>query len=466
MSSVFEPGDEYDPTDDGLWAHGEPAEEKGLAVVEAQARDLADRNIEVGFTAAQKELIKAINPEATTAQLQVFMYQAARTGLDPIAKQIYLVTRDGKMAIQTGIDGFRLVGHRTGQIAGVDEPVFTEDERGNLVKASVTIWKIAADGQRYPYTAVAYWDEYAPPNLDAPSAFMWKKMRHTMLGKCAEALAWRKACPAELSGVYTDDEMGQADFTTLGRRAETPVVTSEYNCPKCLEHGKVVKVIDNRKAAAESTKEKKPPSWKCSAQSKCGDGKGKWGWGSWDPHEFDERETGGTTIEVTTYPSAEPSRAELEEAWDAADPNRPFTPDDQAAPPTQPTLPTASVAAVVERLSVSGDEAKRKEAEFIKGLDATEVDRFSQLMALIQVAPTSGSNDALRARMESICRLMFEEGIWPEDALARMLTTWPRVPSWEALARSGKQAVIAFTTALVDKAQKDVKNALDKEPTR
>lgn len=151
------------------------------------------------------DLVKRqIAPDATNDELKMFLYHCQKTRLDPLARQIYFQKRAGKMTILTGIDGYRLSADRTGLYAGSDDPVFDDEDRPG--KATVTVYKIVA-GVRCPFTATARWDQYFPGEKQG---FMWNKMPHLMLSKCAEALALRKAFPQELSGMYVQEEMDQA----------------------------------------------------------------------------------------------------------------------------------------------------------------------------------------------------------------------------------------------------------------
>jgi len=160
-------------------------------------------------------LIKSqIAPKATNDELKLFIYQAQRTGLDPLARQIYAIKRKAKddsgnwvdkMTIQTSIDGFRVIAERSGDYAGQDEPVFTEQD-GKVISCKVTVYRWRNDQRYAAAVGVAYYSEYVPKE---GQDIMWKKMPHTMLAKVAEALALRKAYPQDLSGLYTGDEMAQ-----------------------------------------------------------------------------------------------------------------------------------------------------------------------------------------------------------------------------------------------------------------
>lgn len=185
------------------------------AIVQTQGTAIATpHNLEL--TRDQIELAKrTVAVGATDDEFAMFLYQAKRTGLDPLSRQIHFVKRQGKGTIQTGIDGYRLIADRTGLYAGSDDYRFDEglssyehgeSDRGFPKTATVTVYKIVG-GQRAPFVATARWDEYYPGDKQG---FMWRKMPYLMLGKCAEALALRKAFPAELSGVYTNEEMEQA----------------------------------------------------------------------------------------------------------------------------------------------------------------------------------------------------------------------------------------------------------------
>lgn len=131
--------------------------------------------------------------------------------LNPLVNQIHFVKRNTKagavISVQVGIDGLRLAAQRAGGYAGSDDGIFEFNDKKQIVKATVTVYKMV-EGQRCPFTASADWDEYCP---SAPLDAMWKKMPKTMLAKCAEAKALRKAFPAELSALQTDEEMAQAD---------------------------------------------------------------------------------------------------------------------------------------------------------------------------------------------------------------------------------------------------------------
>lgn len=129
--------------------------------------------------------------------------------LSPFLNQVHFVKRklkDGTsvISVQIGIDGFRLHAQRAGGYAGSDDPIFEYDKEDYIVKATVTVFKVVS-GVRCPFTASARWDEYYPGA--GPNSHMWDKMPHNQLAKCAEALALRKAFPAELSSVYAEEEM-------------------------------------------------------------------------------------------------------------------------------------------------------------------------------------------------------------------------------------------------------------------
>ncbi len=164
-----------------------------------------------GFNREQIDLIKStVAVDTTDNELKLFLYACKHTGLDPLVRQIYAIKRkDGdtkKMTIQTSIDGYRLIADRTGKYAGNDDAVFEyADERNpsRPTKATSTVYKVVG-GQRIAFTASARWSEYCPGGTQA---FMWNSKPHVMLSKCSEALALRKAFPAELSGLHIEDEM-------------------------------------------------------------------------------------------------------------------------------------------------------------------------------------------------------------------------------------------------------------------
>jgi len=192
--------------------------------------------------------------------VEQFLSLARRSGLDPLARQIYCIGRLSRghveWAIQTGIDGFRLVAERSGKYDGQDGAEWLA-ANGEWVDAFVPslhgAHPLAARVRVYrndwprPAVGVAEWGAYAQTKRDGSLVEMWEKQGAGQLAKCAEALAIRKAFPQDLSGLYTADEL-----------REEPVVINERprrdwaaEIQACATHEEIEDLIDSADDAGE-----------------------------------------------------------------------------------------------------------------------------------------------------------------------------------------------------------------------
>lgn len=205
------------------------------ALSDQASTELAITGSQTTFTDNQVALLRQVGIEdATDADLDLFFHVCRRTGLDPFARQIYMIGRDTKVSvrvqlpngnsrveeqrvtkftIQTGIDGYRLIGSRAAraaqQLVSHDEPQWVGKDgvwRDFWTKADGTPvaakYTIRVDGA--PFTATCMFEEYAQYSSKGELTAMWKKMPANQVAKCAEAQAWRKAYPADFSGIVLE----------------------------------------------------------------------------------------------------------------------------------------------------------------------------------------------------------------------------------------------------------------------
>lgn len=174
------------------------------------------------ITEAQVNLIKnTIAHGASDDELKLFFFECRRRGVHPLDRLIHFVKRgqgdNAKVAFQCGIDFMRSQAEATGEYRGqedVDYGPMVEIAGHKDLKApewakATVKRRDSSTGEIINTSATAFWSEFYPGES---MGFMWRKMPRLMLGKVAEAQALRKAFPRQLQGLYSFEEMEQADI--------------------------------------------------------------------------------------------------------------------------------------------------------------------------------------------------------------------------------------------------------------
>jgi len=218
------------------------------AIVNVPAGALAIEAGQTAWTTMQAAALGQLGiADAPEGDKQVFLHVYQRTGLDPFAKQIYMIPRwdyqakKNKWSIQTGIEGFRVIRGRAERAEGVrgilSRPLFYDAEgneykawlsRGVPVAVEMTYTVRDRNGIETPYTSILRFDEYRQTRKDGDQTVLsgqWAVKPTHMLEKCTEADVYRKAFPQDYSGVDLDDAMPEPDpdAVTAYQRQAPPV---------------------------------------------------------------------------------------------------------------------------------------------------------------------------------------------------------------------------------------------------
>lgn len=194
------------------------------------------------YSPEQMQYIKTkVCQHATDAELIQFFYRCSVLKLDPLMPgQIYFLKfkkrnpRPGEDAyspgsIVIGVDGFRALASRTGQLSGIKRGVI-RGHKGEAIGGWADVYRKDWD---HPAHLEVSLKEYADEYKDT-----WRDMPESMIQKVAEVAALRMAFPEALGGIYAQEEMDQA------RRKEREVQSS---------------VQDSKPAAAQVVKPAQKP---------------------------------------------------------------------------------------------------------------------------------------------------------------------------------------------------------------
>lgn len=159
--------------------------------------------------------------EVSLANVMAFYKYCKSMDFNPFSKQVYVCAKVNKAGFKkyfylVGINGYRTIAMRSGEYAGIGDPLFNgkslyhlKSSGEDIVTCTITVYRNINDN-KCSFTATASMDEYMPSDpVDS-----WTQKPAVMLSNVTEALALRKAFPELLNGTYLEEELdsGMSDY--------------------------------------------------------------------------------------------------------------------------------------------------------------------------------------------------------------------------------------------------------------
>ena len=191
---------------------------------------------ETKWSSDQQKLVFSTVAKGLNSSDQVlFEAVCISSGLDPLRKEIYAVSRGGRMSIQTGIDGYLKLANSTRELDGMEVLFYDKDGNESEVWLKSTpptacLVRVYRKGAQHPFTASCRFDAYKQ------NSQIWAKFPETMLAKATTTLALRRGFADVIAGIASADEMDQAGLAApealeQGTPESTPVPKTSTKRP-------------------------------------------------------------------------------------------------------------------------------------------------------------------------------------------------------------------------------------------
>lgn len=181
-----------------------------------------------------QEIKERLCPTATDSELALCIELCNRKHLNPFTKEVYLVKYGSAPAsIITSYQVFNRRACRNENYNGIKSGVVVMRGHDIVKKRGAAVYKQVGEQLIGGWAEVQFKDGKEPAYAElalsdySTGKSNWAKMPGVMIEKCAKAAAWRLAFPDDFSGMYTAEEMDQAQpqprKASAGAEAPKPV---------------------------------------------------------------------------------------------------------------------------------------------------------------------------------------------------------------------------------------------------